>query len=142
MTLAEYIKKRNGVEMGANNSLRNMMSRSLGADTFSIFWKYWNPIWSYYLGTYIFKPLKTILPPTLSLILTFGFCGFLHDTVIMLVRWDFALLFTPWFLMMGLWLVISDFIKLNYSKYPWIVRAFINIFIIGSCFILAYQIQI
>lgn len=142
MTLAEYVKKRNGVAMGANNSLRNMISRSLGANTFSVFWRYWNPIWSFYLGTYIFKPLKTILPPTLALLLTFGFCGFLHDVVIMLVRWDFALLFTPWFVLMGLWLVISDFIKLNYSNYPWIVRAFINIFIIGSCFIIAYQIRV
>jgi len=142
VNLSEYVKKRNGVPMGATNSLRNMISRSLGADRFSIFWKYWNPIWSYYLGKYIFKPLKTILPPALSLILTFGFCGFLHDTVIMLVRWDFALLFTPWFLIMGLWLVISDFIKIDYSKYTWIGRAFINIFIIGSCFILAYQIKV
>lgn len=142
MNLSEYVKKRNGVPMGAKNSLRNMISRSLGAGKFSIFWKYWNPIWSYYLGKYIFKPLKNILPPTLSLILTFGFCGFLHDIVIMLVRWDIALLFTPWFLMMGLWLVISDFIKLNYSKYTWTVRAFINIFMIGICFILAYQMKV
>ena len=128
--------------MGAKNSLRNMMIRSLGAGKFSIFWKYWNPIWSYYLGKYIFKPLKIILPPSLSLILTFVFCGFLHDAVIMIIRWDFALLFTPWFLIMGLWLVISEFFKIDYSKYAWIIRASINILIIGSCFILAYQIRI
>ena len=142
MRLSDYIKKRNGVPLGANNSLRNMMIRSLGAGNFSTFWKYWNPIWSYYLGKYVFKPLKIILPPALSLILTFVFCGFLHDVVIMIIRWNFTLLFTPWFLIMGLWVVISEFIKIDYSKYAWINRAFINILIIGSSFILAYQLRI
>jgi len=142
MRLSDYVKKRNGVPLGANNSLRNMMIRSLGAGNFSTFWKYWNPIWSYYLGKYVFKPLKIILPPALSLILTFVFCGFLHDVVIMMIRWNFSLLFTPWFLIMGLWVVISELIKIDYSKYAWINRAFINIVIIGSSFILAYQIRI
>jgi len=142
MRLSDYVKKRNGVPLGANTSLRNMMIRSLGAGNFSTFWKYWNPIWSYYLGKYVFKPLKIILPPALSLILTFVFCGFLHDVVIMMIRWNFSLLFTPWFLIMGLWVVISELIKIDYSKYAWINRAFINIVIIGSSFILAYQIRI
>ena len=142
MNLSDYIKKRNGVPLGANNSLRNMIFRSLGAGKFSTFWKYWNPIWSFYLGKFVFKPIKTILPPSLSLILTFGFCGLLHDAVIMLIRWKFTLLFTPWFLIMGLWVIISNFTKLDYSMYRWINRAIINILIIGSCFILAYQIRI
>ena len=92
MRLSDYVKKRNGVPLGANNSLKNMMIRSLGAGEFSTFWKYWNPIWSYYLRKYIFKPLKIIVPPALSLILTFAFCGFYHDLVIMLFRWNFELL--------------------------------------------------
>lgn len=142
MNLSDYVKKRTGVPMGARGSLLNMLSLSLGASTFSIFWKYWNPIWGYYLGKFIFKPLKKILPPAFSLILTFGFCGFLHDLVIMLVRMDAALLFTPWFLLMGLWLVISDYLKLEYSNYSWLIRAFINVFIIVTCFILTYQISV
>ena len=128
--------------MGAKNSLRNMITRSLGAGKFSIFWKYWNPIWSYYLGINIFKPLKKILPPTLSLILTFGFCGFLHDLVIMLLRRDVALLFTPWFLLMGLCVVLGEYAKIDYSRFSWIIRAVINVLIISSCLFLAYQVQI
>jgi len=119
-----------------------MLFRSLGAGDFSTFWKYWNPIFSYSLGKYIFKPLKIILPSTPSLILTFIFCGMLHDAVSMLVSWSFILLFTPWFLLMGLCVSISNFIKLDYSKYHWIARAFINVLIIGACFVLAYQIRI
>ncbi|CAM4153049.1 MULTISPECIES: MBOAT family O-acyltransferase [Flavobacterium] len=142
MNLSQYIKKRNGVPLGASNSLRNMMIRSLGAGKFSNFWKYWNPIWSYYLGKYIFKPLKIIFPPALSLLITFAFCGFLHDLVIMIIRWGFAFLLTPWFLLMGLCVIIGDYAKIDYSKFTWTIRAFINILIISSCLFIAYQVQI
>jgi len=128
--------------MGANNSLKNMIARSLGAGKFSIFWKYWNPIWSYYLGKYIFKPLKIIFPPALSVILTFAFSGFLHDLIIMLLRWNFELLLTPWFLLMGFCVVLGDYAKIDYSKFTWIIRAFINILIILSCLLIAYQVRI
>ena len=142
MNLSDYVKKRNGVPLGASNSLRNMMIRSLGAGKFSEFWQYWNPIWSYYLGKYIFKPLKIIFPPALSLILTFAFCGFLHDLAIMLLRWNFELLLTPWFLLMGLCVVLGDFAEIDYSKFTWIIRASINILIISSCLFIAYQVRI
>ncbi|SVB78149.1 uncharacterized protein METZ01_LOCUS231003 [marine metagenome] len=145
MNLSDYIRKRNGVPFGAKNSLKNMMIRSLGAGMFSKFWNYWNywnPIWGYYLGKFVFKPLKYFLPSSLSLILTFCICGLLHDFVIMLYRWELTLLFTPWFLIMGLWVVISDLVKLDYSKFLWVNRALINITSIGICFIIAYQVRL
>ena len=142
MNLSDYIRKRNGVQFGANNSLKNMMIRSLGAGMFSKFWNYWNPIWCCYLGKFVFKPLKYYLPTSISIILTFCICGLLHDFVIMLYRWELTLLFTPWFLIMGLWVVISDFVKLDYSKTLWINRAIINITSIGISFIIAYQVRL
>ena len=128
--------------LGNSDSLRNMLFRSLGAGNFSIFWQYWNPIWGFYLGKYIFKPLKLILPQALSLIITFTVCGFIHDLAIMLSKWKFILLLTPWFLFMGLSVNLSNYAKINYSKFPWIVRAGINITIILGCLFLAYQIRI
>jgi len=142
LNLSDYVKKRNGVPLGASNSLRNMMIRSLGAGKFSQFWIYWNPIWSYYLGKYIFKPLKRIFPPALSLILTFAFCGFLHDLAIMSLRWNFELLLTPWFLIMGFCVVLGEYAKIDYSKFTWIIRASINLLIILSCLLIAYQVRI
>lgn len=142
MNLSDYVKKRNGVPLGANNSFRNMMIRSLGAGKFSKFWVYWNPIWSYYLGKYIFKPLKSNFPPALSIIITFAFCGFLHDLAIMLLRWNFEMLLTPRFLLMGFCVVLGDYSKINYSKFTWVIRAFINILIISSCLFIAYQVRI
>jgi hypothetical protein len=58
MKLSEYIKKRNGVPFGHPNSLRNNLERSLGANNFSTFWNFWNPIFGYYLGTTVSRPLK------------------------------------------------------------------------------------
>ena len=140
--MSDYVKRRNGVPLGDKDSLRNMLNRSLGAGKFSIFWQYWNPIWGYYLGKYIFKPLKLVLPQALSLIITFVVCGFIHDLAIMLLKWKFTLLLTPWFLFMGLSLILSDYAKINYSKFSWIARAAINIIIISGCLFIAYQLKI
>ena len=142
MNLSDYVKRRNGVPLGNSDSLPNMLYRSLGARNFSIFWQYWNPIWGFYLGKYIYKPLKLILPQALSLMITFTVCGFIHDLAIMLSKWKFILLLTPWFLFMGLSVILSNYAKIDYSKFPWIVKAGINITIILGCLFLAYQIRI
>ncbi|MCV9387641.1 acyltransferase [Reichenbachiella sp. ABR2-5] len=119
-----------------------MLGRSLGAGTFAIFWQYWNPIWGYYLGKYIFKPLKLIFPPALSLIITFAVCGLIHDLAIMILKWKVTLLLTPWFLFMGLSVIVSDYAKIDYSKFPWAIRATINVVIILGCLFIAYQVRI
>ena len=142
MNLSDYVKRRNGVPLGNSDSLRNMVNRSLGAGKFSIFWKYWNPIWGFYLGRYVFKPLKLIFPQALSLIITFVVCGFIHDLAIMLLKRQFILLLTPWFLFMGLSVVLGDYAKIDYSKFPWIARAAINIVIILGCLFMAYQVRV
>ncbi len=128
--------------LGQSGSLRNMLHRSLGAGKFSIFWQYWNPIWGFYLGKLIFKPLKSIFPTAVSLIITFVVSGFIHDLVIIVLNGQFTLLFTPWFLFMGLCVIIGDNANIDYSKYAWIIRATINIAIIFSCLFLAYQVKI
>jgi len=59
LTLAQYVRRRNGVPLGASGSLRNMFYRSLGAGSIAGFWRYWNPVFGYYLGRYIYAPLKS-----------------------------------------------------------------------------------
>ncbi|MBS2099217.1 MBOAT family O-acyltransferase [Carboxylicivirga linearis] len=141
MNLSEYVEKRNGMPLGASDSLRNMLYRSLGAETFAKFWQYWNPIWGYYLGKYIFKPLKQILPSSLSLIITFIACGFIHDLAVMVLKWKFSLLLTQWFLFMALCVIIGEYAKINYSKLSWMVRALIHTLVISACFFIAYQLN-
>jgi len=141
MTLGEYIQKRNGVAMGHPQSLRNNLYRSLGAKNFSSFWNYWNPVFGYYLGKKIFKPLKHFLPVTISLIATFVFCGLIHDAVSVLFRGQTVFLFSFWFLFMAIAVLISKYFKHNLSAKNWTIRALANLFIMGICLFLAYYIS-
>ena len=140
MTLTEYVKKRNGVAMGSPKSLRNNLYRSLGAKNFSAFWNYWNPIFGYYLGKLIFKPLKRIFPVAIALVFTFIFCGLIHDVVTTILRGRTSFFFTIWFLLMGIAVLISKFLNHDYSEQTWIIRATANLSIISLCFLLTLYI--
>lgn len=135
MTLQEYVKKRNGVSMSSSNSLRNNLYRSLGAKSFALFWNYWNPIFGYYLGTKIYKPLKRIFPASISIIATFVFCGMIHDLVITIVRGKLSLFFSIWFLIMAIFVLISKFVKQDFSGKKWIFRAISNILLLCFSFV-------
>ncbi|SEL40689.1 acyltransferase [Parapedobacter koreensis] len=141
MTLSEYVKKRNGVPFGHPSSLRNNLYRSLGAKNFSAFWNFWNPVFSYYLGTKIFRPLKMVLPAAVSLLLTFMICGLVHDLVTSLVRGKISLFFAVWFLLMGLVVLVTKKFHYDLSLHNWVFRASVNIIIIGFCFFLAHSLN-
>ncbi len=134
MTLQEYVKKRNGVPMSSSNSLRNNLYRSLGAKSFSLFWNYWNPIFGYYLGAKIYKPLKRIFPSAISLIATFLFCGMIHDLVTTIVRGKLSLFFSIWFLIMAIFVLISKFVKQDFSDKKWLFRATSNVLVLFFSF--------
>lgn len=133
ITLAEYVRRRNGAPFGAPGSLRNMLHRSLGAKSFAKFWQYWNPIWGYVLGRHIYAPLRRILPATLALLLTFAISGGIHDLVIVLVRRSATLLFTPWFVLMAAVVLVGQALHIDYSKRSWASRALINLSQILGC---------
>ena len=137
ISLRQYVKKRNGVSMGAHRSLRNNLYRSLGAKNFSSFWNYWNPIFGYYLGKFIFKPLKRTFSAPLSLIFTFVFCGLVHDLVASSFRGKISLFFTIWFFFMSVMVLVSRILKYDFSQQLWVKRALINLSIIALCFLLS-----
>ena len=137
LTLSEYVRRRNGVPLGASGSLRNMMRRSFGARSFAGFWRYWNPIFGYCLGKFVFAPLKTIFPSYISLILTFIVTGIVHDLVTIAVRQDVAFLFTPWFFFLGIGVVLGKIAGMDISASSWRVRATVNSTYLGVCLALA-----
>ena len=135
LTLAQYVRRRNGVPVGASGSLRNMLRRSLGAGTFAGFWQYWNPVWGYGLARYVYSPLKRVLSPAASLIMTFVVCGALHDLVIMVIRGSATFLFTPWFFLLGVGLVFGRAAGMDFSSKRWLIRACINFTYVGACLV-------
>ncbi len=136
MTLKEYIHKRNGVPLGSSKSLQNNLYRSLGAKNFSTFWNYWNPIFGFYLGKFIFKPLKRYFPVAAALLLTFIFCGLIHDAVSFAVRGKISWFFTIWFALLAIAVLLTKYFKHNFSTQVWIVRALSNFSILVFCFLL------
>ena len=134
LSLAQYILRRNGVPLGDPRSLRNMLYRSFGAGTFAGFWQYWNPIWGYGLGKYVYAPLQRGLPSWLALILTFVVSGGLHDLVIMALRRSVAFIFIPWFFLLGVGVVAGRALGMDFSNQAWNIRAGINLIYIITCF--------
>jgi len=139
ITLSEYVKKRNGVALGASGSMTNMLKHSLGASSFYLFWQYWNPIWGYYLSRKIMKPLSQILPIWLAIIMTFAISGALHDLAITLVKWKLTLFFTPWFTLMSFIVLLTKKFNISYREHYWLIRASINISLIVVCFVITRQ---
>jgi len=127
LTLAEYVRRRNGVPLGDSHSLRNMLIRSFGAGSFGQFWQYWNPIFGYGLGKYVYSPLQRFLPPPMALVMTFIVSGGIHDLVIMAIRRSTAFLFIRWFFLLGVGVVIGSGLNIDYSERPWLVRPAINL---------------
>ena len=137
LTMGQYIRRRNGVPAGAPGGLRNMLGRSLGARSFAVFWQYWNPVFGYTLGRYVFAPLKRALPPAIALVITFVVCGVVHDLVTTVVRGSLAFLFTPWFFFLGLGVVVGRLTRMDLGRFPWSVRATANLAYVPTCLGLA-----
>ncbi|MDF2157120.1 MBOAT family O-acyltransferase [Algoriphagus sp. CAU 1675] len=141
MTMAEYVLKRNGVPLGESNSLRNMLLRSLGAKNFAEFWNYWNPIFGYFLGYKIFKPIKTILPDSMAFLTTFLVSGLIHDLAALIFTGRTSFLFSIWFLWMATGVLLTQLLKFNFSKKPFVIRALINLTIILFCLAIAFSLK-
>ena len=136
ISLSEYVKKRNGVALGAPGSMSNMLKRSLGASSFYLFWQYWNPIWGYYLSREIMKPLSQLFPIWLAIIMTFAVSGALHDLAVTLVKWKFTFFFTPWFSLMSFIVLVTKKFGISYQEYHWLIRASINFALVAVPFVL------
>ena len=141
VSLSQYVRKRNGVALGASHSMRNMLSRSLGAGSFPVFWHYWNPIWGYYLSRNVMKPLGLFLPSWLAVIFTFLVSGAIHDLAVSLVKWKVIIFFTPWFFLMAVAVVLSKYFAISYGSYPWLVRAAINLLVIGIALLATFFVE-
>jgi hypothetical protein len=135
--MSAYVKKRTGVPLGASGSMTNMLKRSLGAGSFYLFWRYWNPIWGYYLSRNVMKPLGNFLPLWLVTLLTFSVSGGLHDLALSLVKWKFIFFFTPWFALMGVAVLLTKTFNISYSTYPWPIRMSFNLAFVVGCLMLA-----
>ena len=135
ISLREYVRRRNGVPLGASGSMGNMLRRSFGSGTFGGFWRYWNPIFGYGLGRYVYSPLQKFIPAWGALVLTFVVCGMLHDLVSMMAGGKVAFLFTPWFFLLGCGVVLGDLVGADYSDRMFAIRVGVNLSYLSLCLV-------
>lgn len=142
MTLAEYVHRRNGVRLGGSGSLRNMLSRSLGAESFVVFWRHWNPIWGYALGRYIYIPLRRFVSPAPAVVATFVVSGALHDAAASVVRGSTTFVVTPWFFLLGVGVVAARLLGMDLSRRPFWWRAAVNLAYLGLSLLIVLMIGV
>ncbi len=146
ITLARFIERRLGPGGNVAALLREMLVRAFGAETFAGFWQYWNPVYSYYLHYYCYKPLRRLLPRSICVVLTFAASGFfLHD--LPSGWWARALrsggLPVPfvalWFAIMGILVLATERLKLSFAGRSFAARVAANSLLILSAFLGALQ---
>lgn len=141
LSLAGYVRRRNGVPLGHKDSLPNMLRHSFGAASFDRFWLYWNPIWGYYLGRWFMQPAGRILPAPLAVWFALIMSGAAHDIAASLVKMRPLLLFTTWFTVMGAAVVLVQHFGWAVPRAPFWLRSAINLAWLIATFSLAQILQ-
>jgi len=136
-SLSDYVKSINKVPLGHPKSLRNMLYNALRANSFSSFWRYWNPIWSYYLRYFVYRPLRTIFPEKVAIIATFLVSGSIHDIAVLLITGQRSIIITLWFSIMAFVVVLEDYAKISLKKCSFALKALIYLVVISVCYVLA-----
>lgn len=116
----------------------NFFVRPFGAASFAEFWRLWNPVYGYFLGYYVYRPLSRVAPRRLAMLTTFLFCGFaLHD----IPAWIATRRVLPpgatiAFAMFAVVALVGDEMHMDLSHWPFAGRAAINLAYLAGCVIL------
>jgi hypothetical protein len=103
-----------------------MFVRSFGAKSFAAFWRYWNPVYHYYLYYWCYRPLRSFLPRPVALALTFAACGFLlHD--LPHLPFTGVPLITIWFSLLAVGVVAGELLRMDLSRRRFTVRVMVNV---------------
>jgi hypothetical protein len=137
MNLTRYIELRLGRTPG--DQARNFLGKPLGADSLAGFWRYWNPVWSYYLGYYCYKPLRSYLPRWAAAWATFVFCGLAHDLPFVAAAYasgaphlHFTL--TVFFAIVGALTVGGEGLRLRFTRLPRPARWVVHLGVLFACY--------
>lgn len=141
MTLEQYLNRKFGSRKSSLACIVYMLKASFFASTFRKFWQQWNPLWSYFLTCYLYKPLNKITHQYLAIFLTFTVSGFLHDCVAMVLLQKIHFFLTPIFSLFGIMVIIEKTIGLRLTKIPRLIRPIYHITLISVCTGLIYYLQ-
>lgn len=133
LTFSQYLEFRLGHT--GRQAWFNFFVRPFGARSFADFWRFWNPVYGYFLLYFVYRPLARVLPRRVATIITFVSCGLvLHDVP----AWLFSRRILPpgatlAFLFFGVVVVVSDALHMDLSTWPRWARAATNLVYLGGC---------
>jgi len=136
LSLRAYVSKKFGHHRTISGHLLYMFKNSFLSNSFKEFWQHWNPLWSYYLAYYIYRPLAKYTSKSIALILTFGVSGAFHDVFVMMLLGGFYYLFTRIFIAFALFIQIESKINISLSKVPLFIKPRYHIAVISGIVIL------
>jgi hypothetical protein len=131
-SLAVHIESRLGPGTPLEQ-LGSMFVRSFGAGTPAEFWRFWNPVYGYYLYYRCYQPVRRWLSRGPALLVTFAASGFLlHDLpfgwwVRALKMHSLPLPFVAlWFVLIGIGVLLTEALRVSYAGRPFAVRLACN----------------
>ena len=134
LTYRAYERRRLGNRSTPWARIAYMTRRAFGAASFAGFWRYWNPLFSYYLYYRCYRPLVRFLPRALAVVLTFAASGAVHDVFASLAKMRIFVLFTPVFAIFGLVVVAEETLGWSFSRLPVAARACLHAGLIAGTF--------
>jgi len=147
MTLEKYIQYRTGATK-VSIIARNMFLKPFTASSLRSFWKYWNPGLGYYLLYYCYKPLRSLFPHWICLIITFLACGLAHDVtyiapMMLMNGGKFVLPFvTTWFLIIALGVLLTDYLRISFNNINALFRPILHFAFLAITFCITRYIDL
>ena len=125
-SFVRYIEFRLGSTPGAQ--FVNFLWRPFASATLANFWRDWNPVWSYYLTYFVYRPLRRFFPHWLSILFTFMISGCIHGLLAGILTRNSLPIFgaTLWFAFLGCLVIGTERWQFSFACIPkglrWIVH--------------------
>jgi hypothetical protein len=139
VTFKEHFLERLGPDKRPAALLMAFFSRPFTADTLAGFWRYWNPLYGYYLTKLVYGPLRRFgAPRALAVVTTFLASGFLlHDVfgwpVMLVLKHRFCLPpVTTWFFLLALCALAGERFGLSLKTLPSVVRVLVHLGVLAG----------
>lgn len=123
MKLTRYLNIKFGNNTSSINCIAHMLHACFFARSFASFWRHWNPLWSYFLLYYVYKPLSSVIKKRYANFSTFVISGFVHDCVAMLLTFKLSIVMTTFFSMCAGLVAIENALKVNMTSANKILKA-------------------
>jgi hypothetical protein len=75
----------------------NVLVRPLAAPSLAEFWRRWNPVWGFFLSTWVYRPARRVLPHPAAVMATFMASGLVHNLLAAVLSHCLNPFVTVWF---------------------------------------------